>query len=56
MKNPQISATIPGDLLEQIEKLAMKENRSMSEMIAILLQRAVNERNRKKKVVKENNS
>ncbi len=56
MANPQVSATIPSALYEQIVELSKKNNRSVSEMVAILLQRALNERNRKRKAITTKNA
>jgi hypothetical protein len=53
-RGKQISATIEPSLYDEIDKMATKERRSVSEMAAILLENAVKERNRKKKG-KENN-
>jgi hypothetical protein len=50
MKNPQVSATIPAELREQLKGLAIRENRSISEMASLLLAQAIKERNRKKKL------
>lgn len=48
-QNPQVSATVTPELWEQLQELSQKEGRSISNMASILLQAAVNERNRKKK-------
>ena len=52
-QKPQVSASIPDELHTNITELAQKEGRSISSMVAILLQAAVNERNRKKKNKKD---
>lgn len=52
-QKPQVSASIPEELHKSIVELADKEGRSISSMVAILLQAAVNERNRKKKKQKD---
>ena len=49
-QNPQVSATIAPDLHREIAELAEKENRSISSMVGLLLQQAVKERSRKRKV------
>lgn len=54
---PQYTFTSTKELIEeQIEEIRLKERRSRSEMIDILLRQAVKDRNRKKKkrVPKEN--
>lgn len=45
---PQISATITQLLLSQIDLCAESCSRTRSDMIAVLLQNAINERNRQK--------
>lgn len=52
-KKTQICATIPVDLIEKINKEATKENRTFSNMVAILLERAIKERERKRNGSKE---
>ncbi len=54
IQNPQVSATIASDLHKEIAELAEKENRSISAMVALLLQQAVKERNRKRNGKKAN--
>ena len=54
-QRPQVSATISEELHEQIVLMAEKENRSVSEMVAILLKRAIGERFRKRKVAASGN-
>lgn len=53
-KNPQLSTTVDHELHRDVVALADKEDRSLSEMTAILVRNAVKERNRKKK--KEENA
>lgn len=56
---PQYTFTSTKELIEeQIEEIRLKERRSRSEMIDILLRQAINERNRKKKkrVLQENSN
>lgn len=48
-KNPQVSATIDPELYKEIGELAEKSNRTISKMVAILLEAAVKERKRKRK-------
>lgn len=52
-QRPQVSATIEQELHDHIADMAEKEHRSMSEMVAILLQRAVKERFRKRSVANQ---
>lgn len=47
--NPQVCSTITEELYLEIEQMAKKEGRSVSNMAGVLLQAAVNERNRRKK-------
>jgi len=42
-KTKQINISIPEDLVAKIQKAAQKENRSLSNYIATLLQQAVKE-------------
>lgn len=49
MRNPQLSTTVSHDLFQQVEQLAKKDNRSLSEMVSLLLQQAVKDRLRKRK-------
>lgn len=51
-KTTQVHATIPEELELELIKMAGDDNRSFSQMVAILLRSAVNERNRKKKYSK----
>ncbi len=55
-RSPQVSATIPVELHQQITDLAEKNNRSISEMVAILLQQAVKEKTRNRRGNKEDNT
>lgn len=55
-KNPQLSATVDREVYHDVIALAAKENRSVSEMTAILIRNAVKERNRKKRVNAEKNN
>lgn len=55
-QNPQLSATVDQELHDSIKEMAEKESRSISQMVAILLQQAVKERLRKRKNVKEDNT
>lgn len=47
-KNPQLSTTIDSELHDEVIALAKKEDRSLSEMTAILIRQAVKERKRKR--------
>lgn len=51
--NAQVCATIPQDLVFEIEKLAKRDSRTFSQTVSLLLQQAVKERNRKRKQVKD---
>ena len=55
-KRPQVSATITDELLAEISAMAIKNNRSISEMVFILLKQAVKEKLRKRSGSKEDNS
>lgn len=48
MANIQICATVPSDTVEQIKQLAERDNRSISQMISILLAVGVKEKTRKR--------
>ena len=48
---PQVSATLSKKLIEDIDELAVNSERTRSDMISVLLQSAVKERNRKKKII-----
>lgn len=52
-QNPQVSSTVSKELKSDINYYAEKEGRTTSNMVAILLQAAVNERNRKRKKQKD---
>ena len=43
-KNPRVTAVLPPNLFEIIEKMAKTEERSMSQMAAILLREALSKR------------
>lgn len=45
---PQVSATISQELLEEIKKVAVKDRRTISSAVELLLERAIKEKNRKK--------
>lgn len=47
--NTQICATIPKGLISDINEIADRDNRTFSQTVCILLQRAVKESNRKRK-------
>lgn len=49
---PQISATIKPETQQGIKELADNSNRTFSQMVDILLERALKEANRKKKTTK----
>ena len=44
---PQISATLTTDTILEVKKYAKTDNRTFSQEVEILLQRAIKERNRK---------
>ena len=48
---PQYAFSSDTDLINQIDLIAQKENRSRSEMIGILLKNAIREKNRRKKII-----
>jgi hypothetical protein len=48
-QKPQVSASIQDELYQSIKDMADREGRSISSMVAILLQAAVKERERNKK-------
>ena len=48
MTMPQVSATLPKNLIQEIDDLANNSERTRSDMISVLLQSAVKERNRKR--------
>lgn len=52
----RISGYIPDELFLEIEDIAKKENRKVTPMISLLLQLAVKEKTRKRKVAKKDNS
>lgn len=45
---PQISATISQETLNEVSKIAKESKRTFSQMVAILIEKAIKERNRKK--------
>jgi hypothetical protein len=49
MQKPQVSASIEKELYDEIAEMAEKQSRSVSAMVAILLQQAVKEKKRKSK-------
>jgi hypothetical protein len=55
MRNPQVSSTVTPDLYGQIEAIAVKEKRTISEMVSLLLERAVKEKTRPRKGAKADN-
>lgn len=55
MRSPQIHSTIDQELYDQIDELARKNDRTISQMVALLLQQAVKEKTRKRRGNKENN-
>jgi hypothetical protein len=52
--NTQICATVPQSMINDISEIAVRDNRTFSQTVALLLQQAVKERNRKRKNVKNN--
>jgi antitoxin component of RelBE/YafQ-DinJ toxin-antitoxin module len=44
----QVSTSINEETLQEIEKIAEKESRTLSQTVKILLEKAIKERNRKK--------
>jgi len=53
---PQITSRISETLLFQIKELSVKEKRSLSTTIDLLLQQAIKEKMRKRNATKEGNS
>jgi hypothetical protein len=47
-KTTQICATVPDELIYEISVMANNEDRTLSQMVAILLKKAIKEKNRKK--------
>lgn len=45
---PQISATVPQETVDEVNKIAASSQRTFSQMVAILLEKAIKEKNRKK--------
>lgn len=56
MRSPQVHATIDQELYDQIQELADKNDRTLSQMVALLLQQAVKEKTRKRRGNKQDNS
>lgn len=52
-RKPQLSATVEQDIYDEVADMAEKESRSLSQMVAILLEQAVKNRLRKRKNAKE---
>lgn len=50
---PQVSATITEQLKQELEKIAEKERRTLSQTVGILLERAIKEKNRKSQAPKQ---
>ena len=40
-KTAQLNASLPKDLMEQLKELAKKEERSLSNMVTVLLRKAI---------------
>ena len=53
---PRITSSISDDLLIKIRDLSVKEKRSVSLMIDLLLQQAIKERLRKRSAIKESHT
>ena len=54
--NIQIKSTISRELEEKIWELAIKESRTFSQMVAVLLKYGFEQKTRNRKVAKKNNS
>lgn len=52
----QISSTINLELADEIHEMSKRENRTFSQTVGLLLQLAVKEKNRKRKIAKEDNT
>lgn len=48
-RQPQVSATVSDELYAQLIDIAIRDKRPLSQSVALLLEQAVKERNRKKK-------
>lgn len=48
-KNIQLCATVPEELNQQVFDISVKDKRTFSQTVALLLQKAINERTRKRK-------
>jgi CRISPR/Cas system-associated endonuclease/helicase Cas3 len=55
-RSPQVSATIPQELNDEIVDMAEKNDQTVSKMVAILLAQAVKERKRKRNGKAKNNT
>ena len=55
-KNTQICATVPQSMINDISEIALRDNRTFSQTVALLLQQSVKERNRKRKNAKKDNT
>jgi hypothetical protein len=50
-QKPHISASVPPEVYAEIQKIAERESRSISSTVTTLLESAIKERARKRKVV-----
>lgn len=48
---PQISATVNQETINEVKEVAKSLNRTFSQTVEILLEKAIKERNRKKKTI-----
>ena len=55
-KKVQICATVPESLGNAVAEIAIRDNRTFSQTVALLLQQSVKERNRKRKNAKKDNT
>ena len=46
---PQVGTTLTAETLEKVKKMASNEKRSVSKMVELLVERAISERERKRK-------
>lgn len=55
-RRPQISTTVDQEVYDKISELASDEKRSVSEMVALLLERAIKDKTRNRKGGKTENN
>lgn len=55
-RKPQISATVSQEIYDSIDAFAKEDRRSISEMVALLLEKAIKEKTRNRKGGKKDNT